>query len=68
MEEAREQQEGGPLVEAVARVVQEAAAAAGEGVFLEERHGEAGVGEAGGGRYAAYAGACGRRLVGMVVV
>lgn len=49
MEEAREQEERGPLVEAVAFVVDETAAAAGEGILLEDCDVEAGFGKAGSG-------------------
>ena len=49
MEEAGQEEEGGPLVEAVALVVDQAAAAAGEGVLLEDGDFEAGFGEACGG-------------------
>lgn len=57
VEEAREQEQRGPLVEAVAFVVDQAAAPAGEGVLFEDGDAEAGFGEACGGCYAAYAGA-----------
>lgn len=57
MEEAGQQEEGGALIEAVALVVDQAAAAAGEGVLLEDGDFEAGFGEAGGGADAAYSGA-----------
>jgi len=49
VEEAGQEEEGGALVEAVAFVVDEAAAAAGEGVLLEDGDFEAGFGEACGG-------------------
>ena len=57
MEEAGQQEEGGALIEAVALVVDQAAAAAGEGVLLEYGDFEAGFGEARGGADAAYSGA-----------
>lgn len=52
-----EQEERRPLVEAVALVVHEGAAAAGEGVLFEDGDGEACFGKAGGEGYAAGAGA-----------
>jgi hypothetical protein len=48
VEEAWEEQQRGALVEAVAFVVDEAAAAAGESVLLENCYAESGFGEAGG--------------------
>jgi hypothetical protein len=57
VEEAGQQEEGRALVEAMAFVVDQAAAAAGEGVLLEDGDFEAGFGEAGGGADAAYSGA-----------
>jgi hypothetical protein len=57
VEEAGQEEEGRALVEAVAFVVDQAAAAAGEGVLFEDGDFEAGFGEAGGGADAAYSGA-----------
>lgn len=48
MEEAWQEEERGPLVEAVAFMVDETASAAGEGVLLQYCDFEAGFGEASG--------------------
>lgn len=57
-EELGEQEERGPLVESIAIVGNEAAAAAGEGALLEDCDGESGFGKACCGCYAAYSCAC----------
>ena len=57
-EELGEEQKGGPLVEAVAFVVYETAAAAGEAVLLEDRDVETGFCESCCGCDAAYSCAC----------
>jgi len=49
VEEFREEEQRGALVEAVATVVDETAAAAGEVVLFQDGDFEAGVGKAGGG-------------------
>ena len=58
-EELGEEKEGRPLVEAVAFVGNETAAAAGEGVFLEDCYFEASFRKAGCCGYSANSGACG---------
>lgn len=58
-EEFGEEKEGWSLVEAVAFMGNETAAAAGEGVFLEDCYAEACFGETCCCRYSAYSGACG---------
>lgn len=62
MEERGQQEEGGALVEAVAVLVDEGAAAAGEGVLFEDGDVEAGFGEVRCRRDAADAGACGESM------
>ena len=57
------------MVEAVARIgMDEAAAAAGEGVLFEDGYGETGFGQTGGGGDAAYAGTCCWSLVEFVAM
>lgn len=58
-EELGEEKEGWPLVESVAFMVDETAAAASERVFLEDRYLEVGFAEACCCGYSAYSGACG---------